>query len=107
MCLLVSRKLRIEWLRHDVSQRPHDEGPFVHSRMRYLQVGLVDADVVVEQDVNVYCAVVVDAVHRLHGSPHLTLYLLRDGKQLSRSEWRRTAERSIHEPVVREESDRL
>ena len=37
-----------------------DEGTLVHQRMGYLQVGLIDVEVVVEQDVDVDGAVVVE-----------------------------------------------
>ena len=43
----------------DFAKRCHNEVALVHERMGNLQVGFVDADVVVEQDVNVDDAVVI------------------------------------------------
>ena len=58
----------------------------MHERMRDGEVGLGDAEVVVEQDVDVDGAVVIDAVDRLSPAPQPALYLLGGLQELTRCE---------------------
>ena len=58
----------IQWLHHKL--------PFVHQRMRYLQVGFIDMQVAIEQYVDVDYAVVVFTAVGFQRAPHLPLYAL-------------------------------
>lgn len=89
----------IQWLHHKL--------PFVHQRMRYLQVGLVYLHIVVCQYVDVYHAVVVSSVNRLRRSAHLLLYAFRNLQHLTWREPRCAAYGGIDEEIVGLESPRL
>ena len=69
---------------HDFPQWNHDEVSFLHQGMRNLEIGLVDVEVVVEKNINIDDAVVILAIHRLEGTPHLLLHTLSGLEQLAR-----------------------
>ena len=75
--------------------------------MWYLEMGCVDGEVVVEQDVDVDDAVVIDAACRLLGAPHLAF----DGRwgcqQFKGRESRLHTHGGIHKAVGRREAPRL
>ena len=72
--------------------------------MRYLEVGLIDPKVVVEQDIYIYDPVVIHAIGRLGHTAQDALYLLGSGQQLTWAERSRHAYAGIEEAVGRREA---
>lgn len=57
-------------------QRSHHEIALFHQRMRYLEIGLIDDQIIYHQNVDIDDAVVIFSINRLQGSAHLLLYPL-------------------------------
>ena len=72
-----------------------------------VQVGLADGDIVVEEDVDVDEAVVIDASCRLLRASELALYLLRGFEELPRREVGGAADGGIDETMVGAEAPGL
>ena len=76
---------------HNLPQRNHHEVALGHAGMRYLQVGLIDDEIVEEEDIDVDGAVVIFVcaaglvVTGLAAAAELAFYLLSELKHLS---WR-------------------
>jgi hypothetical protein len=79
----------------------HDEVALMHEGMGNLEVGLVDGETVVEQDVDVDDAVVIDVIGGLPGAPHLSLYLLGELQYLARRKRCMAAYGGIKEGMLR------
>ena len=62
----------MNWISH-FAERNHDEVAEVHEGMGDFEEGIIDVEVVVEEDVDIDDAVVVDASFWLVGAPHGTL----------------------------------
>ena len=75
--------------------------------MRYCQFLGVDVEIIVEKDVNVDDTVVVLAIHRLLGAPHIALYLLGDPQQGMGREFRFDTHCCIEKGVLALEPPRL
>ena len=92
----------------DFAQGLHDEGADEHARMGDDEVGLVDVDLVVEQDVDVDGPVVIDAVGAgLLAAAQLALDALGAAQQLAGRELGADANDGIHEGMVGLKAPRL
>lgn len=85
----------------------HHEIALEHEGMRDFQIGRVDDEVVIEQDVNVDDTVVIDAARRFLCASHLPFDVLCSSKQFKRSKHGLHTHSGIHEAVGRRESPRL
>ena len=104
---IVGLRLFVELTLDYFPQRLHNKLPLVHQRMGYLEVGVVDVEVVVQQDVDVDDAVVIYAVGRLLRPAHGALDGLRGFKHLARRERSGTAYGGVDKTVARLKTPRL
>ena len=92
---------------HNLAQRYHDKVALVHKGVWNAQPGGVDAHLVIQQDVDVYGAVVIFAVRRLDRPAELSLDVLRCLEHLKGRQGGMHAHGSIDETVGRAEAPRL
>ena len=76
----------------------------MHVWVRYVEVGRVDVQVVVGEDVYVYGPVVILSVHRFGGASELYLDSLCGFEQLMWRERRGYAYAAVYEPMLRAEA---
>ena len=72
-----------------------------------LQVGLVDGQMVIKQDVNINGTVVIDAVFRFLSAAQLPFNELRAPQHFTGQQFRLAAHHGIQEVVFRPEAPRL
>lgn len=92
---------------HNLAQRFHDEVALVHQRVRNVQVGLVDVQVVVDEYVDVDGTVVILPVGRLALAAQLPLYVLGGGEHLAGCERGAATHTGVEEPVWGVKAPRL
>lgn len=91
----------------NLAQRHHDKLTLPHARMGNDQVGLVDTEVVVQQDVDIDDAIVILPIGSLHRASHLALNVLCDGQQLARRLGCKATHAGVNKLIGRREAPRL
>lgn len=92
---------------HNLTQRRHDKVAPVHKGMWYGQLGGIYLQIVIQQYVYVYGAVVIYAVRGLEHAPETFLNVLRSTQQLKRRHGGTHTHGDIEKHVWRTEAPRL
>ena len=88
-------------------QRSHHEVALFHQRMRNLEIGLIDDQIIYHQNVDIDDAVVIFSIYRLQGSAHLLLYPLGSLQHLTGSHGGENHHTGIDEVIGRRIAPRL
>lgn len=94
-------------LLEDFPERNHHKIALVHQRMRDAEVGLIDRDSIIEQDVDIYRSVVILAIGRFPTSSQKALDALCFLKEVARTELCLHTDAGVEEEIVAPESPRL